>query len=155
MQSASVQIHPLQGARRRVVYVALYELIAILLSTILLMLMSNTGTAESLGLAVAASALAIIWNLIFNSLFERWESHRATKGRSFGTRVLHALGFEGGLLVLLIPLVAWWYSVSLWQALLIDLGLLVFFLVYTFVFTWVFDAVFGLPSSARLQSTSI
>ena len=53
---------------------------------------------------------------------------------------------------MLVPLVAWWYSVSLWQALLMDLALLVFFLVYTFVFTWAFDRVFGLPASARLQA---
>ncbi|MCB2034668.1 MAG: hypothetical protein KDF57_15680, partial [Ottowia sp.] len=39
-------------------------------------------------------------------------------------------------------------GVSLWQALLMDLGLLVFFLVYTYVFTWVFDRLFGLPASA-------
>lgn len=138
----------MQGVKRRVVYVGLYEFIAIVLSAILLEWMSNAGAAESLGLAVAASAVAIIWNLIFNSVFERWESRRQHKGRSLGVRILHAIGFEGGLLMFLIPLVAWWYSVSFWQALLMDLGLLVFFLVYTFVFTWAFDRVFGLPASA-------
>jgi len=138
----------MQGLRRRVVYVGLYELIAILLSAVLLALMSRTGAWDSLGLALAASALAIVWNLVFNSLFERWEASRSQRGRSLGVRLLHALGFEGGLLVFLIPLVAWWYGVSFWQALLMDLGLLVFFLVYTFVFNWVFDQVFGLPASA-------
>ena len=139
----------MQGAKRRVVYVGLYEFIAIVLSAILLEMMSNAGAAESLGLAVAASAVAIIWNLVFNGLFERWEAQRIQKGRSLGVRILHALGFEGGLLVFLIPLVAWWYDVSFWQALLMDLGLLVFFLVYTFVFTWAFDRIFGLPASAN------
>lgn len=139
----------MQGAKRRVVYVGLYELVAIALSTILLKLMSNGGLVESLGLAVAASALAIIWNLIFNSLFERWEASRKQAGRSVKIRVLHAFGFEGGLLLSLVPLVAWWYDINLWQALLMDLGLLIFFLVYTFAFTWVFDRVFGLPASAK------
>lgn len=46
----------MQGLRRRVVYVGLYELIAILLSAVLLALMSRTGAWDSLGLAVAASA---------------------------------------------------------------------------------------------------
>ena len=36
----------------------------------------------------------------------------------------------------------------LWQALVMDLGLVVFFLCYTFVFNWAFDQVFGLPASA-------
>jgi uncharacterized membrane protein len=48
----------------------------------------------------------------------------------------------------LVPLIAWWYGTSLWHALVMDLGLVVFFLVYTFAFSWVFDRVFGLPSSA-------
>lgn len=141
----------MQGVKRRVVYVGLYEFIAILLSAILLELMSDAGAIASLGLAVAASAVAIVWNLIFNSLFERWEASRKLHGRSLGIRVFHALGFEGGLLLFLVPLVASWYNVSLWQALLMDLGLLVFFLVYTFVFTWVFDRVFGLPASANCR----
>ena len=139
----------MQGAKRRVVYVGLYELFAIVLSAMLLEWMSNAGITESLGLAIAASAVAIIWNLIFNSLFERWESNRQQQGRNLAVRILHAIGFEGGLLVFLIPLVAWWYNVSFWQALVMDLGLLIFFLIYTFVFTWVFDRVFGLPTSAN------
>ena len=141
----------MQGVKRRVVYVGLYEFIAILLSAILLELMSDAGAIASLGLAIAASAVAIVWNLAFNSLFERWEASRKLHGRSLGIRVFHALGFEGGLLLFLVPLVASWYNVSLWQALLMDLGLLVFFLVYTFVFTWVFDRVFGLPASANCR----
>jgi uncharacterized membrane protein len=43
---------------------------------------------------------------------------------------------------------AWWLDVSWWTALLLDLGLLLFFLVYTFVFTWAFDRLFGLPAAA-------
>lgn len=146
-----MQLVGMQGVKRRVIYVGLYEFIAIVLSAILLKLMSGAGVAESLGLAVAASAVAIIWNLLFNSLFERWEASRKQQGRTLGVRILHAIGFEGGLLVFLIPLVAWWYSVSFWQALLLDLGLLIFFLVYTFVFTWAFDRIFGLPASANNQ----
>lgn len=141
----------MQGVKRRVVYVGLYEFIAILLSAVLLEWMSKAGAAESLGLAVAASAVAIVWNLIFNSVFERWEASRKHRGRSIAVRVAHAVGFEGGLLFFLVPLVAWWYEVSLLQALWMDLGLLVFFLVYTFAFTWLFDRVFGLPSSARCE----
>jgi hypothetical protein len=49
---------------------------------------------------------------------------------------------------MLVPFFAWWLEVSLWQAFVLDLGLLLFFLVYTFVFNWVFDRVFGLPASA-------
>ena len=49
---------------------------------------------------------------------------------------------------LLVPLIAWWLDVTLWQALLADLGLMAFFFFYTMGFTWAFDRVFGLPASA-------
>ena len=141
----------MQGIKRRVVYVGLYELVAIVLSAILLKLISNADTANSLGIAVAASAIAILWNLAFNYGFELWEQYlqqnRKQKGRSLGIRVLHAVGFEGGLVIFLVPVLAWWLEVSFIEALLLDLGLLAFFLFYTFAFNWVFDAVFGLPAA--------
>jgi uncharacterized membrane protein len=94
------------------------------------------------------SAIAVVWNLTFNSFFERWEARQAVRGRSVLRRIAHAVGFEGGLVALLVPTIAWWFDMSLWRALVMDLGLMVFFLVYTFVFNWAFDAIFGLPASA-------
>lgn len=145
----------MQGVKRRVVYVGLYELVAIVLSAILLKLISNADAANSLGIAVVASAIAILWNLAFNYGFERWEKRRKHQGRSLGIRVLHAVGFEGGLVVFLVPVLAWWLEVSFIEALILDLGLLVFFLFYTFIFNWAFDAVFGLPAAVSKQSQPV
>ena len=64
------------------------------------------------------------------------------------------MGFEGGLALVLIPLMAWWFGVSLWQATVMEAGLLLFFLVYTYAFNWVFDQVFGLPASAQPSKLS-
>ena len=138
----------MQGAWRRVLYVALYELIAIGVVTLALGLLTEHGWGSSGGLAVGSSLIAVLWNLVFNHFFERWERRQPTRGRSPARRVAHAIGFEGGLLLWLVPFIAWWLGVSLWHALLLDVGLLLFFLVYTFVFTWVFDRVFGLPAAA-------
>ncbi|MDO5691956.1 MAG: PACE efflux transporter [Pseudomonadota bacterium] len=136
----------LQGTRRRVIYVALYELIAIVVVTLAMLLFTDHGLSNSGGMAVGSSAIAVGWNLVFNYFFERWELRQPVRGRSTARRVAHAIGFEGGLLLWLVPFIAWWLGVSLWQALVLDIGLLVFFLVYTFVFTWVFDRAFGLPA---------
>lgn len=140
----------MQGLRRRVVFVVLYEGIAVASTS--LGLAAVSGGPEHLGsasmVAVGSSAIAIVWNLVFNWIFERWESGRSTRGRSIGRRIAHALGFEGGLAVMLIPLVAWGLGVTLKEAFWLDLGLLGFFLVYTFVFNWAFDRIFGLPASA-------
>jgi uncharacterized membrane protein len=140
----------MQGIWRRVVFVGLYEGIAIACTSFGLAAIS--GGKEQLGsasmVAVGSSMIAIAWNLVFNWLFERWEAGRRQRGRGLGRRVAHALGFEGGLAFLLIPLVAWGLGVSLVQAFWLDLGLLGFFLVYTFAFNWAFDQIFGLPTSA-------
>lgn len=146
--SFSPLLFPLQGMTRRVVYVAAYEGIAIAVATLALLLFTREGVGSASALAVASSAIAVAWNMAFNALFERWERHQSVRGRSKARRVAHAIGFEGGLVLWLVPLIAWWLDISLWQALLADLGLLVFFLIYTFVFTWAFDRLFGLPAAA-------
>ena len=139
----------LYGLRRRVVYVTLYELIAIAAATVGLALLSGQGAGHSGVVAAAASAIAVLWNVVFNWAFERWESRQRVRGRSVARRVAHAIGFEGGLVFTLVPLFAWWFKVSLWEAFVMDLALIVFFLCYTFVFNWAFDRVFGLPASAQ------
>ena len=139
----------LQGVKRRLIYVSLYELIAIAAATAGLALLSGQGAGHSSVVAVAASVIAIVWNIVFNWAFERWESRQRVRGRSVARRVAHAIGFEGGLVFTLVPLFAWWFKVSLWEAFVMDLALIVFFLCYTFVFNWAFDRVFGLPASAQ------
>ena len=138
----------MQGIKRRVVYITLYEAIAIVAASIGLAAMSGQGLGHSGALAVIASVIAVVWNLAFNALFERWEARQAVRGRSVWRRIAHAIGFEGGLVMFLVPTFAWWLDISLMQALVMDLGLVIFFLVYTFVFNWAFDAAFGLPASA-------
>lgn len=139
----------MQGIKRKVIYITLYEIIAIAMSATGLALLSGADMGHASVAAVAASAIAVVWNLVYNTLFERWEARQAKRGRSLLRRAAHAIGFEAGLVVTLVPLFAWWLDISLWQAFVLDLGLIVFFLVYTFVFNLLFDRVFGLPASAQ------
>ncbi|GHC77964.1 PACE efflux transporter [Limoniibacter endophyticus] len=133
---------------RRIVYVSFYEGIAILCTTLGLALVGKAvGTAGIV--AIMSSAIALAWNFVFTTMFEWWESRQVKKGRSLARRIAHAIGFEGGLVVFLVPLFAWIFNIGLLEALVLDVGLLIFFLVYTFVFNFAFDKVFGLPASAR------
>jgi uncharacterized membrane protein len=138
----------MQGIKRKLVYVSFYELIAIAITTTGLMLLSGQSMEHTGVAAVVSSAIALIWNLIYNTLFEAWESRQIQKGRTVWRRILHALGFELGLIVTLVPFFAWWLNVTLLHALVLDFGLIIFFLVYTFIFNLMFDHLFGLPSSA-------
>ena len=146
--AAPTQATGLQGPKRRILYVGLYETIAIIVSSLIFMAIGQKASDSGV-MAVAASVIAICWNLTFNHLFEKWESRQRVKGRSVLRRVVHAVGFEGGIAAMLIPLMAWWFDISLWEAAVMEAGLLVFFMVYTFAFNWVFDRIFGLPASAQ------
>lgn len=144
----------MQGLKRRVVYVALYEFFAVVLSALVFAAGSRHELGSTTVLAVITSLTAVTWNFIFNLMFEAWEARQTVKGRSVARRVAHALGFEGGLGLFLIPLISWWLDLGLWEALVLNLGLMVFFLVYTYVFAWTFDRVFGLPASALGSDTA-
>jgi uncharacterized membrane protein len=139
----------MQGIKRKVIYATLFELIAIALTSSVLMLLAGHDAGHASVAAVASSAIALLWNLIYNTLFEAWEARQAARGRSWMRRAAHAAGFEGGLVVLLVPLFAWWLEISLWQAFVLDLGLVLFFMAYTFLFSLAFDRIFGLPASAQ------
>lgn len=134
---------------RRVLQAVLYEVFAVALVTPLIAIFFDEGQGSALGLSVLMSSIALSWNYVFNALFECWERGQATKGRSPLRRLVHGIGFEGGLGVFLIPVMALWLHIALWQALLTELGFLALFMVYTVAFTWCFDRLFGLPESAR------
>lgn len=137
----------MQGMKRKMVYVLTFELIAIVCTTAMLAVMGH-DTGHATAAAAAASAVAMAWNFIYNHLFEAWETRQVKKGRGIARRIAHALGFEGGLVLTLVPLFAWWLNVSLWEALVLDIGLVIFFVIYGFLFNLAFDRLFGLPASA-------
>lgn len=139
----------MQGIKRRVTYVALFELFGILFSTYGLVLISGRDPGTSSLVATVTSFLAMGWNYLYNSAFEYCESRLGRKGRSIVCRVLHAVGFEVGLATMGVPLLAFVLGVSLWAALMTNVGLMLFFMGYAFVFNLAFDFVFGLPLSAR------
>lgn len=144
----------MQGSRRKVVQALLYELVAIAFVSPLIAWAFDESMAHSGALALLLSLIAMAWNMLFNALFERWEARQACRTRNLTRRLLHAGGFEGGLAIILIPVMAWWLEISALTALLADLGLLVFFFFYAFVFQWAFDLLFGVPNSARDIATT-
>lgn len=134
---------------RRLIYATTFEVGGVLLSTGLLLAMADTTAGKSLVFSILASTVAMLWNLAFNAGFEAWETRQTVKGRSLARRLAHAILFEAGLVLFLLPLTMWWFSVPLIEALAYEAALIVAFLVYTWAFTWAFDRVFGLPASAR------
>ena len=134
---------------RRVLQALLYEAIAIAVVGPVLSVAFDKSPTSTLGLAVVLSSIALTWNYVFNWLFERWESRQTVRGRSLVRRLAHGAGFEGGLVIILLPVMSLWLDISPTAALVANLGLLAFFFFYAIAFTWCFDRVFGLPASAQ------
>ncbi|WP_334192799.1 PACE efflux transporter [Pararhodobacter sp.] len=99
---------------------------------------------------VVSATLATLWNLLYNWLFDLALSRaRGTTLKTLPLRILHAVLFEGGLLLVLLPFIAWYLGVTLWQALVMDLSFAAFYLVYAFCFNWAYDRLFPLPEWQR------
>lgn len=134
---------------RKITSAITFETAGILLGGLILHLMSRAPLDRALALSTMGATIALLWSYAFNTAFEAWEAHQTTKGRSFARRTAHAVLFEIGMTLILVPVTAWWLSASWLAALVYESSLILFFLVYAWVFTWAFDAIFGLPDSAK------
>ena len=91
-------------------------------------------------LTLMISLIAMGWNMLFNLLFDRAQSRMGFE-KTVVARIAHAVLFEIGLLLAIVPLAAWWLGIGLWQAFMLDIGIALFFLPYTFLFNWSYDVL--------------
>ena len=117
-----------------------FEVLAVLICTPLLAWLMDKPVVDMGVATLAIGLIALAWNVLFNGLFDRLLKRLELAPSAF-TRVVHALLFEGGLVAVSVPLIAWWLNVSLLQALILDIGVLLFFLPYTYVYHWAYDVV--------------
>ena len=96
---------------------------------------------------IVSATTATLWNYLYNLLFDHAMLRIAGHLRkTLAVRVLHTLLFEGGLLVALLPFIAWYLDIGLLEAFYLDVSFTLFYLVYAFVFNWLYDLVFPIPN---------
>jgi len=95
-------------------------------------------------LAIVLSLKAMLFNLVYNWFFDQFDvrAGRIPTERTFFRRILHAAGFEVGLMITSLPIVVWWLGLTILQAFLMDMVITSFVVVYTLVFTWSYDRLF-------------
>lgn len=136
----------------RIRHTLLFELLALATVTPLAMWITGKGVGTVSSLAISLSLIAMGWNYCFNLWFDKMElKWKGRRDRNLATRIVHALLFELGMLVVTLPLVAWWLDMSLWQALVMDIGFMVFFLIYALLFNWLYDLVFPVTAVQQLE----
>ncbi|HEU6443397.1 MAG TPA: PACE efflux transporter [Microvirga sp.] len=136
----------MRTTRDRIRHAISFELIGLALVTPLGAWAFGMPVGDIGVVGAGAATLATIWNYIYNLGFDAaMQRLTGSTQKSIPVRVLHAVLFEAGLLVVLMPLIAWYLGISLLQAFLMDVAFAVFYLVYAFMFNWVYDRVFPLP----------
>lgn len=105
--------------------------------------------------SLVGATIATVWNFIYNYLFDVvLRRLTGTTKKSGLARVCHAALFEIGLLIVLLPFIAWYLGVSVWQAFVMDVAFAVFYMVYAFVFNWIYDRLFPLAEWETASSAS-
>lgn len=126
-----------------------FELIGFLIVITAGMVLFDMQVRDIGVIALVGSIIAMIWVYVYNYLFDlvlmRLQGHA---GKSIAQRLLNSLLFEIGLLLVLLPFIAWYLQVSLLEAFMLDAALAMFYLVYSFCFNWVYDRLF--PIDTRL-----
>lgn len=131
----------------RIRHALLFEILGICLLLPLGTAFLGLDTHEMGVIGVGSAIIATLWNYVYNLMFDRIKlrmTGTAVK-TTVSVRVLHALLFEGGLIILILPPMALYLGISLYEALLLDAAIVVFYLVYAFIYNWIYDRVFPIP----------
>lgn len=140
----------MRTTRDRIRHAILFELISLALvvpfGTVLFGLHASDMGVIGVGSALAATAWNYVYNLGFDRTMQRLAGHTR---KSLGLRVGHAVLFEAGLLVILLPPIAWYLGIGLAQALVMDLAIAAFYVAYAFVFNLAYDRAFPLQGGGE------
>ena len=122
----------------RFIYAFFFEIFGIGISTPLFAWLTGTPMVDMGVIATVIAVMALLWNMLFNSIFDAWlkRNHLSKNTR---LRVLHAFLFEVGLICGALPFIMWWLSISLREALTLDIGMILFYLPYTYIYSLVYD----------------
>lgn len=143
----SVSFIPMRTTADRIRHTLLFEIIGLctctpLASWLLDKDMSRIGIM-SIGISITAMVCNYVYNLLFDKVLVALK--RPVSVRPTWMRIVHAILFEVSLLTITVPAVSWWLDMTLWHALVTDLGFAFFFLVYAFVYNWAYDIIFPMP----------
>ncbi|MDN3715761.1 PACE efflux transporter [Vibrio breoganii] len=126
------------GTIERIFHSILFEVLAVSLSILGLMMLTDHETGTLSGTMIVIATIAMGWNYLFNLGFDQVMKGEKTD-RTLKDRIIHVILFEAGLLILTIPVMAYLLGLSLLEAFIMDLGVTLFVTFYAFVFNYTYD----------------
>lgn len=124
--------------KERVLHAVLFEVTANVIIALSLAWLMNVSVLQSGSLSVISALAATAWNFVFNKFFDTLQKKYAFQ-RTFVVRAIHAICFETGLIITLIPVAMVMLNLTLTEAFFVEIGLVLFFLPYTMLFNWLYD----------------
>ncbi|MDD3354525.1 PACE efflux transporter [Zoogloea sp.] len=135
----------LRSLSDRLRQVALFEIGGLLLITPPYIWLSGEPVGDSFLLMALLAVLAASWNGLYNTAFDWLENHltgRSADRRPWRLRAIHAIGFEGGLLLMTLPVIVFWTGMDWLTALMADIALALAYVTYAFSFNLLYDRAF-------------
>ena len=125
----------------RIVHAVGFEVIAIAICAPVAAWMMDKPLFQMGALSILLSTVAMVWNLIYNAVFDKF--FPVGQKRRMPLRVAHSVGFEGGFILIGLPIAAWVLDITLLHAFMVEMGFFLFFLPYSVMYNWAFDALRG------------
>jgi uncharacterized membrane protein len=122
----------------RVFQAVLFEVLANVITASFIAIVLRVPLTHSFLLSTISAVTATIWNFVFNKCFDGLQKHYGFK-RNLKIRIIHAMTFEVGLVVLLTPVAMMLLGLSVIKTITVECGLVLFFLPYTLIFNWSYD----------------
>ncbi len=155
-QDSTLSFKPrLRSFRDRLRQIALFEVGGLLLVTPPFAWASGVPLAQSAGLLALLALVAALWNGSFNTCFDWVEGRltgRTADRRPLRLRCVHAALFEGGLLLITLPVIVVWTGMGWLEALVADLALAIAYTLYAFVFNLGYDRMFPIEPARQAPS---
>ncbi|NEN75941.1 PACE efflux transporter [Pelistega sp. NLN82] len=129
-----------KSVAERFLYAFLFEVLGITISAPLGAWVFNHSLFSMGVVTVVIALMALLLNMFYNTVFDFYLLRKGyTKTKKI--RVCHAIGFEITLFLMTIPFIAWYLGVSIWEAIVLDIVFILFYLPYTYLFNLCYDIV--------------
>jgi len=120
-----------------------FEILGLLVCTPLTNWLFGVSMAHTGLMIVILAFVAMGWNYLYNAMIDRLMLRYLRRlEKTVCERVAHAILFEVGLTVVTLPMIAWWMGLPLVPALVMDVGVAVFYMAFAFFYNLAYDRLF-------------
>ncbi|MFK0166465.1 PACE efflux transporter [Rhizobium sp. NPDC090279] len=144
----------MRSFKDRVRHAVMFELIGLAIFTPSAALLFDQPVEHMGIVGIISATAATVWNFIYNFGFDKAMLRiRGSVKKTIPIRIAHTALFEAGLIIVLIPFIAWYLGISLMAALAMDIAIVAFYLVYAFVFNIAYDRVYPIGMQPMPQAS--